>query len=550
MSKRRAEDDVDPPSRKHAKGNLTQGDLQEAREEGQEYGVRTRLDEKLKVLGLSSSSTLKQLLETLRILHNPGAKKGSSKTGSGANYATLPGEPLASMAPRRLLVIADLDDLLAEHAQSFVAERLPESALDSPLWDLVRQNDDVLRENKVLDDLEELVGDSRADAKKIKTPHSSSSTRTPSSNEIYTDWLIVDAFDNKPGPFPYAVVLSSTTKLSDPNSVLRLFYISAGSRDCAARLADMLRSDARFASFREDLARAGFVVRSGAAVLADAALEVRGYEMAQDEDYEVHDAAQDGGESGSGTDSGSGARQDEQTDGSEGSDGHAEEDEDEDEDEHEDGPSGGDEGGLGGCRRSGDSEDAGDQADPVLRLLATNKLRTHLAGTPLDPSPHSMLNSSTSSPYLMPPKTPRSSPPRNPPLVEWHLIGALSPSLERPVYRAECLGIQLVLKYGSEGPIKREAGFLALAGAATAPLVYGVFWIEGHERYCIVQEHAGQTLREWEDLDEKEKRDLYSQAVALHAKGIYHDDLAPRNVHECKGAGCDELSGLRHLLGL
>ncbi|KAL7342803.1 hypothetical protein BJY59DRAFT_719263 [Rhodotorula toruloides] len=681
----------------------------------EEYEERNVLQHSLDRLGLDTSSTFRDLISTIPLSVRPGAVMGVSPTDSQTNnhelaklFTSLPGQPLAPFAPRRLHVLSNHERLVTESAYAFLGARLLPGTLDTPLWDLAEQEG---RASKCLDSLISYLNmhapkrKSRTTAtkgKKAQTGERSlreipaewwlmghfndlfyaigeclSALQTPAFAPFTLDttkhqdrgpWFEVDFYnfqgvelqllvklmeagsngleDDMPGGFgwdelscsvtdgmysgeqvmilknlaiaftespftcfshifvdpssffiatiipldsrtsssdadahttaassapelqlfPYLLVFSPKHSNSDPRFALWSFYLAADSRHFASRLADLLVEKAEYNQLLAELANQGYTIRPSSSILQDKAF----------------------GGSRSGEFADEGAEGTEQDAGAESELGSSEGDEKGVVDRGEDAPQSR---GGGSAAGEGSGSAREDEEHLLLDLLTTPTLRTHLAGTPVDPTFESTLiriqyatspgteqgtppasAKSTTGPSLCSnppipyynahsPKTSRSSSPCTSPLVERHLVGTLSPSFERPVYRADYLGLRLVLKHGSKDEILPEARFLGCAGSDIAPRLLGVFKYAENERYCFVQPYVGRSLRDWDDLREEENK-----TVALHAKGIYHDDLAPRNVvrgkdgikiidfgmafeHECKGARCDELRGLRHLLG-
>ncbi|EGU10955.1 Proteophosphoglycan ppg4 [Rhodotorula toruloides ATCC 204091] len=366
--------------------------------------------------------------------------------------------------------------------------------------------------------------------------------------------------------FPYLFALSSKFSTADLRFHLWSFYLGADSRHFASQIADMLIEGEEYEQLRIKLAELGYTIRSSSSILKDEAFRV----------------PTDGG---LGHDSDEGGSPDEEEDRDDSKPGDASPDDDvKKEDDYHGRDDDGDSEDSDGAGHDGPGEHAGALEETVRKLTTTPRLLTRLAPNEFGPtvssdstllrvdvSPSGRANPDLSkqpelavqtSPYLTPPKTPRSSITYDAPLVSWYLSSSLSPSLERSIYQASCLGLDLVLKYGRKDEILREAEFLLRAGVDTSPRVFGVFKYAERERYCLVQTYDGKRLREWEDLGEKENK-----TVSLHDKGIFHNDLAPRNVvrgkdglkiidfgmareHECEGKDCVELSGLRRELGL
>ncbi|BGP42956.1 hypothetical protein JCM10449v2_006971 [Rhodotorula kratochvilovae] len=130
--------------------------------------------------------------------------------------------------------------------------------------------------------------------------------------------------------------------------------------------------------------------------------------------------------------------------------------------------------------------------------------------------------------------------------------------------------------------VREEAVLFDRAGtvAGVAPRMLGLFEQEvvawpgedpGEKKCLMVTALGGKALeKEFSELDEEQKHDLYAVVLALHHKaGILHGDLAPRNVlldedgrlrlcdfgvavmHACSGEGeCRELCTLRRDLGI
>ncbi|KAJ7852929.1 hypothetical protein B0H14DRAFT_2759224 [Mycena olivaceomarginata] len=98
----------------------------------------------------------------------------------------------------------------------------------------------------------------------------------------------------------------------------------------------------------------------------------------------------------------------------------------------------------------------------------------------------------------------------------------------------------------------------ALQGVAI-PKMTGMFTTEDGRNTVLMMSYAGKALREFSELEPRDKLLLFHRLVRLHQTGVQHNDFEPRNVtksssgpliidfdrasldHNCAGASCKEL---------